>query len=136
MTDLEALKARHPILEVARDLGLEVNHNRFRCPHPERHTHGDRTASVTLWPDRNLFKCWVCPDVKGDVLNLIQVVKGIGFAEAVAFLEKRGGYSPTLLQAQGIAHKPTRILFLNLKSNYSKLHPRRKHPNRLLLKKR
>ncbi len=94
MTDLEALKARHPILEVARDLGLEVNHNRFRCPHPERHTHGDRTASVTLWPDRNLFKCWVCPDVKGDVLNLIQVVKGIGFAEAVAFLEKRGGYSP------------------------------------------
>ena len=94
MTDLEALKARHPILEVARDLGLEVNHNRFRCPRPERHTHGDRTASVTLWPERGIFKCWVCPDVKGDIIDLVRLVKGIGFSEAVAFLEKRSGYSP------------------------------------------
>lgn len=94
MTDIDLLKAHHPILEVARDLGLEVNHNRFRCPHPERHTHGDRTASVTLWPDKNIFKCWVCPDVKGDVIDLVRIVKGVGFTEAVAFLEKRGGYSP------------------------------------------
>ncbi len=94
MTDIEALKARHPILEVARDLGLEVNHNRFRCPRAERHAHGDRTPSVTLWPDRGLFKCWVCPEVKGDVIDLVRLVKGAGFSEAVAFLEKHSGYSP------------------------------------------
>lgn len=92
MTDLEALKTHHPILEVARDLGLEVNHNRFRCPHPERHARGDRTPSVTLWPERGFFKCWVCPDVKGDVIDLVRLAKGLDFTQAVEYLEKRGGY--------------------------------------------
>jgi len=94
MTDLEALKVRHPILEVARDLGLEVNHNRFRCPRAERHAHGDRTPSATLWPEQGSFKCWVCPDVKGDVIDLVRIVKGLDFSGAVAFLEKHSGYSP------------------------------------------
>ena len=92
MKDLEALKSRHPILEVARDLGLEVQHNRFRCPRPENHVHGDRTPSVTLWPERGNFKCWVCEDVKGDVIDLVRIVKGLGFTEAVASLEKREGH--------------------------------------------
>ncbi len=89
--ELEALKSRHPILSVARDLGLEVQHNRFRCPHPEGHSHGDRTPSVTLWPERGFFKCWVCDNVKGDVIDLIRAVKGLGFSEAVDFLNRGGG---------------------------------------------
>jgi len=112
MTDLESLKARHPILEVARDLGLEVNHNRFRCPRAERHAHGDRTPSVTLWPERGFFKCWVCPEVKGDVIDLVRLMKGLDFSGAVAFLEKHSGYSPhpgskTILPAGGAKqHSP------------------------------
>jgi len=94
VVDIEALKARHPILEVARDLGLEVNHNRFRCPRNERHSHGDRTPSVSLWPDKGAFKCWVCPDVKGDVIDLVRIVRNTDFTGAIAFLEKHSGYSP------------------------------------------
>lgn len=89
--DLEALKAANPIEEVARDLGLTVIHHRIKCPMPGRHAHGDRTPSVTLWPERGLFKCWVCPDVKGDAIALVRLVQGVGFAEAVRWLQVRSG---------------------------------------------
>jgi DNA primase len=86
---IEALKAANPILEVARDLGLEVVRQRMRCPRPENHAHGDRTPSVTLSPQRGTFKCWVCPDVKGDVVDLVRLTRHLGFAEALRFLEAR-----------------------------------------------
>jgi DNA primase len=91
---IERLKSSLSVLDVARDLGLRVEHHRFRCPNPERHSHGDRTPSVTLWPERGFFKCWVCPDMKGDVIDLVRHVKGLGFSEAVAYLQNRGGFSP------------------------------------------
>lgn len=93
---LRRLKAANPILEVARDLGLEVTRRRIRCPRPENHAHGDRTPSVTLSPERGTFKCWVCADVKGDVVDLVRLVRRLGFTEAVRFLEAR---SPGLLPA-------------------------------------
>ncbi|HLP39926.1 MAG TPA: hypothetical protein VK465_00335, partial [Fibrobacteria bacterium] len=69
-SEIEALKAAHPILEVARTLGLEIQHNRIRCLRPQNHAHGDRTPSVSLRPDKGSFRCWVCPDVRGDVIDL------------------------------------------------------------------
>ncbi|HKP96149.1 MAG TPA: toprim domain-containing protein [Fibrobacteria bacterium] len=84
--DIEAVKAANPILDVLRDLGIPAQNNRIRCLKPEGHAHGDRTPSVTLWPDRGQFKCWVCPDVKGDVIDLVRLARGCTFREALEFL--------------------------------------------------
>lgn len=92
--DIEALKAANPILEVLRDLGVEVQNNRFRCPRKENHANGDRTPSVSLWTDRGQFKCWVCPDVKGDVIDLVRLMQGGTFREALEFLGRRSGAAP------------------------------------------
>lgn len=88
--DIEAVKAAHPILDVLRDLGIAAAHGRFRCLRPENHAHGDRTPSVSIWPDRGLFKCWVCPDVKGDVIDLVRLARNCSFKEALAFLNGNG----------------------------------------------
>ena len=90
--DIEAVKAAHPILNVLSDLGIPVQHGRIRCPRPQNHAHGDRTPSVSIWPDKGIFKCWVCPDVKGDVIDLVRLARDCSFKDALAFL---GGPSPT-----------------------------------------
>ena len=84
--DIEAVKAANPILDLLRELGIPAQHNRIRCLKPENHTHGDRTPSVSLWPDRGQFKCWVCPDVKGDVIDLVKLARNCSFREALEFL--------------------------------------------------
>jgi DNA primase len=84
--DIEALKASQPILQVLAALGIAPINGRIRCPQPQNHAHGDRTPSVSIRADRNSFKCWVCPDVKGDVIDLVRLVKGCSFREALAFL--------------------------------------------------
>jgi DNA primase len=88
---IEALKDANPILDVLAELGVQVQNGRFRCPKPQNHTNGDRTPSVSVWPDRGQFKCWVCPDVKGDVIDLIRLVRGASFREALDFLGRRSG---------------------------------------------
>ncbi len=85
-TDIEAIKAANPILDVLRDLGVPAQNNRIRCPRPEAHAHGDRSPSVTIWPDRGQFKCWVCADVKGDVIDLVRLARGCTFREALEYL--------------------------------------------------
>jgi DNA primase len=84
--DIEAIKAANPILDVLRDLGIPAQNNRIRCLKPESHAHGDRTPSVSIWPDRGQFKCWVCADVKGDVIDLVRLARGCTFREALEFL--------------------------------------------------
>jgi DNA primase len=102
--DIEAIKAAHPILDVLRDLGIAVQHGRFRCLRPENHSHGDRTPSVSIWPERGAFKCWVCPDVKGDVIDLVRLARNCSFPDALAFL---GGINPPpAFAAQGRAAPP------------------------------
>jgi DNA primase len=84
--DIEAIKSANPILDVLRDLGIPAQNNRIRCLKPESHAHGDRTPSVSIWPDRGQFKCWVCADVKGDVIDLVRLARGCTFREALEFL--------------------------------------------------
>lgn len=84
--DIETIKEANPILDVLRDLGIPAQNNRIRCPRPENHSHGDRTPSVSIWPDRGQFKCWVCADVKGDVIDLVRLARGCTFREALEYL--------------------------------------------------
>jgi DNA primase len=94
--DIEAVKAANPILDVLRDLGIPSQNNRIRCLKPENHSHGDRTPSVSVWPDRGQFKCWVCADVKGDVIDLVKLAKGCSFREALEYLGRNNpGHAST-----------------------------------------
>lgn len=97
--ELEELKQRSPIVDVARDLGCEVTRNRMRCLRPESHAHGDRTPSLSLDPVRGSFRCWVCPDVRGDVIDLVRARLGCGFSEALAYLQNRAGLPAPLPSA-------------------------------------
>ncbi len=90
-SDLEALKNANPIEGVARDLGAELSNHRMRCPMPERHAHGDRTPSVTFWPAKGSYKCWVCPEVRGDVISLVMLLRHCGFNDALNWLKSRAG---------------------------------------------
>jgi DNA primase len=80
-------KSSLSITVVAKRLGLNVSQGRFRCFFPERHAHGDRTPSVSINEAKGYFKCFVCSDVKGDVISLVQLALGVPFLEAVKWLK-------------------------------------------------
>lgn len=87
--EIERLKESLSITLVAEALGLSVERRRFHCIYPMRHAHGDRTASVSLSEEKGLFRCWVCPDVRGDVFSLVQLVRDCSFPEAVEWLREQ-----------------------------------------------
>jgi len=85
--EIQELKSTLSITVVAKRLGLNIEHGRFRCFFPERHAHGDRTPSVSINEEKGYFKCFVCSDVKGDVISLVQTALGVPFLEAVKWLK-------------------------------------------------
>lgn len=86
--ELKQFKASLSITAVAQLLGVEVSHGKCRCFFPQRHVHGDRTPSVSISEDRGYFRCWVCDDVRGDVISLVQIVKNCSFVEALEWLRE------------------------------------------------
>ena len=84
--ELKQFKSAISITAVAQSLGVEVSHGKCRCFFPQRHTHGDRTPSVSISEERGCFRCWVCDDVRGDVISLVQIIKDCGFTEALNWL--------------------------------------------------
>lgn len=90
--ELKQFKAALSITTVAMDLGLPVARGRCRCFFPTRHAHGDRTPSVSFSEERGTFRCWVCDDVRGDVISLVQFVKNCSFLEALNWLKETYGF--------------------------------------------
>ena len=86
--ELKQFKAALSITAVANALGVSVVHGRCRCFFPTRHAHGDRTPSVSFSEERGTFRCWVCDDVRGDVISLVQIVKNCTFLEALNWLKE------------------------------------------------
>ncbi|MFC1660330.1 CHC2 zinc finger domain-containing protein [Gemmatimonadota bacterium] len=70
-----------PLLDVARGLGMEPKKagREWRCSCP---FHEDRTPSLYLNPDKNLWTCHSCGR-GGDGIRLVQEVKRLGFSETV-----------------------------------------------------
>lgn len=63
-----------PILTVASYLGIPVDvTHKTRCPNKSGHKNGDKNPSVSIFPGTNSFKCWVCSDIKGDVIRFAQI---------------------------------------------------------------
>lgn len=89
--DLEALKSTISITQVAERLGHAVVRGKIRCPYAMRHAHGDRTPSVSISESKGLFNCWVCPDVRGDVIKLVEISKNLDFKGAISWLQNEFG---------------------------------------------
>jgi len=89
--EIQKLKSELSITVVAQRLGLNVSQGRFRCFFPERHAHGDRTPSVSINENKGYFRCFVCSDVKGDVISLVRLALGMKFIEAVNWLKGDAG---------------------------------------------
>lgn len=85
------LVQRNDIVAVARELGLEVRGTRCRCFRPYAHAHGDRTPSLSFNRRTNTFRCWVCPDVWGNVVDLVVLARGCAREDAIAYLAARAG---------------------------------------------
>ena len=90
--ELKQFKAALSITAVATALGVPVVRGRCRCFFPTRHSHGDRTPSVSFSEERGTFRCWVCDDVRGDVITLVQIVKNCSFLEALNWLKETYGF--------------------------------------------
>ena len=90
MTDeeLKQFKDALSITAVARSLGIEVVRGKCCCAFRSRHAHNDRTPSVSISEEKGYFRCWVCDDVRGDVISLVQRYKGCSFVEALNYLRE------------------------------------------------
>ena len=89
--EIQKLKSELSITVVAERLGLNVSHGKFRCFFPERHAHGDRTPSVSINESKGYFRCFVCDNVKGDVISLVKFALGMKFTEALNWLKGDAG---------------------------------------------
>lgn len=83
---LERLKQAAPVEEIALSLGLVIHGSRprvsMRCPLP---SHEDVHPSATIYCDEGRWWCFVC-NQGGDVVDLVQVVQGLSWREAVKWL--------------------------------------------------
>ena len=78
-----------PIEDVAAALGLDVRGRRFRCLNETAHKDkADERPSMTLSPESNRYKCFVC-GARGDVIDLVRLVKKTDFRTAVLWLGGR-----------------------------------------------
>ncbi len=75
---LDEIKAI-PILEVAERLGIAV---KGRSAHCFSHS-PDRHPSLVFNPIKNKFRCYVCPDIHGSVIDLVMQVRNCSFKEAI-----------------------------------------------------
>ncbi len=117
--ELNQLKQRHKIFDVANRLGLTKHRldlssqsaYNVSCPNTFAHKNGDKNPSLALLPNTNRFYCYGCGN-KGDVINLVQQSLNIGFQEAVLWLEPGIDLYPTnnkeakeYLKKKGLSHE-------------------------------
>jgi DNA primase len=104
---IDDIKRRHSLESVLERLGHGQRPKVIKCLFPERHSHGDRTPSLSLNYQKQMFRCFVCDDVKGDVINFVQLALGVSFKDALDWLEgKPLTYVTTAPQKSPYVMKP------------------------------
>jgi hypothetical protein len=73
--DLDYIRAKVPIEEIAQLLGFEVHNHMMQCFRPEQHQHGDRTPSFTFYKD-NRCQCHCCDPYAYSNLDFVMKVHG------------------------------------------------------------
>ncbi|WP_044173207.1 CHC2 zinc finger domain-containing protein [Flectobacillus major] len=76
------------ILQVAQDLGLEVNRNRMVCPF-----HDENTPSLVLYPHTNSFYCFGCAKT-GNSITLYAEIRQLSVKDTIQTMAREylGGY--------------------------------------------
>jgi hypothetical protein len=75
--DMRFINRELSIAEVARRLDLRFDGNsKIHCWHPDRHQHGDRTASVGIRTTNNTVKCFGCDSKPMGPIDLVMDVLG------------------------------------------------------------
>ena len=87
--DLEHIKTKIPIQEIASELGLIVRGHRANCWRLENHRNGDSDPSITFWKKKNRGRCWVCDEHSWSNLDLLMMVLPCDFPTAVAWVCER-----------------------------------------------
>ena len=87
---LDELKSRVDIIQVAEQHGIEVNkHGQAEC----FNGHDEKTSSLKLYEDTQSYHCFGC-NAHGDVIGLVQQLKGGLFQDAVNSLAQLAGMQP------------------------------------------
>ncbi len=96
---VDRVKAANRIEAVAAELGLALKKKGrslfFRCINP---AHEDSDPSCSISVEKQGYHCFGC-EASGDVITLVQAVRGCSFAEALAWLDDRTGSAPPSSQA-------------------------------------
>jgi DNA primase len=87
MSSIEDIKRSKTILDVCGELGIQVYRgNKIRCFNPGNHNNNDENPSVAIFPDTNTYKCFVCNEKRGDVIDLVMGSQGITMKDAMEWL--------------------------------------------------
>jgi len=105
MTDTDGIKDRIKIINLARQLGLDVKGKQARCFNTPAHKNGDKNPSLSFDVDKNRFTCWAC-GVKGDIFDLYREVKGVDFKQALAELGALAGVPSIAVKPATAGYKP------------------------------
>ncbi len=88
-SNIDVLNRANPIFEIARELGIPVGKNVVHCIKREKHVNSNGVPTMTFNLIKNTFRCWVCPDVCGDVVDLVMLAKDVDRERAIQFLSIR-----------------------------------------------
>jgi hypothetical protein len=111
--DLDYIRRKIPIEDVARRLGLDVNSRHFaRCFRTENHADGDREPSLHFLTRANRAICFGCGDRRPfSNIDLVMAYLGCDFRQAIAWFREHFDHIPTLRgRPAGITgEKPFRV---------------------------
>jgi hypothetical protein len=89
--DMRYINRELPIAEVAGALDLRLDDaSKIHCWRPERHQHGDRTASVAIRASNNTVKCFGCDSEPMGPIDLVMDVRELeNPADAALWIAER-----------------------------------------------
>lgn len=76
----QTIKETVSALDVGQAMGLEIRHERCKCP-----IHGGSGFNCRLYPGNRGYVCWVCKS-GGDVIRFVQESQGMDFKTAVNWI--------------------------------------------------
>lgn len=90
--DPKKLEQMSGIIQVATELGIKVNGSVGMCFKQGRHKEDEGKPTLFFNPARNTFKCKMCPDVGGSVIDLVCQCRGLDRIEAIEWLAHRAQF--------------------------------------------
>ncbi len=94
--DIDTIISSDSIIDVARELGISVSKNVVPCINKDKHVDSEGAPTMSFNLVKNTFRCWVCPDVGGDVVDLVMIVQNVDRECAVQFLSIRSEITSNL----------------------------------------